>query len=77
MCHCVTTSIVFTTYLVLNLTLDSNFCWADAGAMLFGSAAASAPKKDGDDQGSDEEEEDPNNVDIHFEPIVSLPEVVQ
>lgn len=68
---------MFTTYLVLNLTLDSNFSWANAGAKVFNCAAASAPKKDGDDQGSDEEEEDPNNVDIHFEPIVSLPEVVQ
>lgn len=56
---------MFTTYLVLNLTLDSNFCWANTGDKVF------------DDQGSDEEEEDPNNVDIHFEPIVSLPEVVQ
>uniref|UniRef100_A0A672G1V1 RanBP2-like and GRIP domain-containing protein 3 n=1 Tax=Salarias fasciatus TaxID=181472 RepID=A0A672G1V1_SALFA len=51
---------------------DSNFSWANAGASVFGSAVSSAPKNDGD--GSDEDEA-PNNVDIHFEPIVSLPEV--
>uniref|UniRef100_A0A672FXB4 E3 SUMO-protein ligase RanBP2 n=1 Tax=Salarias fasciatus TaxID=181472 RepID=A0A672FXB4_SALFA len=50
----------------------SNFSWANAGASVFGSAVSSAPKNDGD--GSDEDEA-PNNVDIHFEPIVSLPEV--
>ncbi|KAJ8013025.1 hypothetical protein DPEC_G00049020 [Dallia pectoralis] len=49
---------------------DSNFSWANAGATLFGAAAL--PKADGE-EGSDEE--DANNVDIHFEPIVSLPEV--
>nr|XP_043889627.1 E3 SUMO-protein ligase RanBP2 isoform X2 [Solea senegalensis] len=53
---------------------DSSFSWANAGAMVFGAAVNSAPKKGGDDQGSDEEEA-PNNEDIHFEPIVSLPEV--
>ncbi|KAM9343217.1 E3 SUMO-protein ligase RanBP2 isoform 2-T2 [Pholidichthys leucotaenia] len=50
---------------------DSNFSWENAGATLFGPAAASSPKKE---EGSDEEEA-PHNVDIHFEPIVSLPEV--
>ncbi|KAM9347457.1 E3 SUMO-protein ligase RanBP2 [Symphorus nematophorus] len=55
-------------------TKDSNFTWANAGATVFGSAVTSAPKNDGDEEGSDEEEA-PNNVDIHFEPIVSLPEV--
>lgn len=39
---------------------------------MFGSAVSAAPKNDG--EGSDEDEA-PNNVDIHFEPIVSLPEV--
>lgn len=53
---------------------DSNFSWANAGATVFGSAVTSAPKNNGDEEGSDEEEA-PNNVDIHFEPIVSLPEV--
>ncbi|XP_008275426.1 E3 SUMO-protein ligase RanBP2 isoform X1 [Stegastes partitus] len=53
---------------------DSNFSWANAGATVFGSAAPSAPKNTGDEEGSDEEEA-PNNVDIHFEPIVTLPEV--
>lgn len=53
---------------------DSNFSWANAGATVFGSAVASAPKNNGNEEGSDEEDA-PNNVDIHFEPIVSLPEV--
>ncbi|XP_042282968.1 ranBP2-like and GRIP domain-containing protein 3 [Thunnus maccoyii] len=53
---------------------DSNFSWANAGATVFGAAVSSAPKNNGDEEGSDEEEA-PNNVDIHFEPIVSLPEV--
>lgn len=53
---------------------DSNFMWADAGATVFESAVTSATKNNGDEEGSDEEEA-PNNVDIHFEPIVSLPEV--
>lgn len=48
--------------------------WADAGATVFESAVTSATKNNGDEEGSDEEEA-PNNVDIHFEPIVSLPEV--
>ncbi|GLD59049.1 ranBP2-like and GRIP domain-containing protein 3 [Lates japonicus] len=55
-------------------TKDSNFSWANAGASVFGSTVSSAPKNNGDEEGSDEEEA-PNNVDIHFEPIVSLPEV--
>uniref|UniRef100_A0A3B4UK30 E3 SUMO-protein ligase RanBP2 n=1 Tax=Seriola dumerili TaxID=41447 RepID=A0A3B4UK30_SERDU len=53
---------------------DSNFSWANAGATVFGPAVSSAPKNNGDEEGSDEEDA-PNNVDIHFEPIVSLPEV--
>ncbi|XP_029935968.1 E3 SUMO-protein ligase RanBP2 isoform X1 [Myripristis murdjan] len=53
---------------------DSNFSWANAGATVFGSTVSSAPKNDAEEEGSDEEEA-PNNVDIHFEPIVSLPEV--
>lgn len=56
--------------------VDSNFSWANAGATVFGPAVSSAPKNNGDEEGSDEEEA-PNNVDIHFEPIVSLPEVPQ
>ncbi|XP_054470912.1 E3 SUMO-protein ligase RanBP2 isoform X2 [Anoplopoma fimbria] len=52
---------------------DTNFSWANAGATVFGSAVSSAPKTGGED-GSDEEDAS-NNVDIHFEPIVSLPEV--
>ncbi|KAM6934517.1 LOW QUALITY PROTEIN: E3 SUMO-protein ligase RanBP2 [Xenentodon cancila] len=53
---------------------DSNFSWANAGAMIFGSAVSSDQKNNVEEEGSDEEEA-PNNVDIHFEPIVSLPEV--
>ncbi|XP_035532814.1 E3 SUMO-protein ligase RanBP2 [Morone saxatilis] len=53
---------------------DSNFAWANAGATVFGSAVTSAPKNNGNEEGSDEEDAS-NNVDIHFEPIVSLPEV--
>nr|XP_020470121.1 RANBP2-like and GRIP domain-containing protein 8 [Monopterus albus] len=55
-------------------TKDSNFSWENAGATVFGSAGSSAPKTTGEEEGSDEEEA-PNNVDIHFEPVVSLPEV--
>lgn len=53
---------------------DSNFAWANAGATVFGSAVSSAPKNDDDEEGSDDDEA-PNNGEINFEPIVSLPEV--
>ncbi|XP_026152136.1 ranBP2-like and GRIP domain-containing protein 3 isoform X2 [Mastacembelus armatus] len=53
---------------------DTNFSWANAGAAVFGSTVPSSPKNNGEEEGSDEEEAS-NNVDIHFEPIVSLPEV--
>ncbi|CAJ1079920.1 E3 SUMO-protein ligase RanBP2 isoform X2 [Xyrichtys novacula] len=56
-------------------TKDTNFSWANAGATVFGSAMTTEPKNSKDEDGSDEEEETQNNVDIHFEPIVSLPEV--
>ncbi|XP_031714302.1 E3 SUMO-protein ligase RanBP2 isoform X3 [Anarrhichthys ocellatus] len=52
---------------------DSNFSWANAGATVFGKGLSSAPKTGGE-EGSDEEDAS-NNEDIHFEPIVSLPEV--
>ncbi|XP_035031257.2 E3 SUMO-protein ligase RanBP2 isoform X3 [Hippoglossus stenolepis] len=52
---------------------DSNFSWANAGATVFGCAVPSAPKNTGEEGGTDDESS--NNVDIHFEPIVSLPEV--
>ncbi|XP_063069341.1 E3 SUMO-protein ligase RanBP2 isoform X2 [Engraulis encrasicolus] len=55
-------------------TQDTNFSWANAGATIFG--AATAPKNDGEGEGSgDDDDEDDDNPDIHFEPIVSLPEV--
>eukprot|EP00063_Salmo_salar_P054570 XP_014029405.1 PREDICTED: E3 SUMO-protein ligase RanBP2-like isoform X4 [Salmo salar] len=50
---------------------DSNFSWANAGATLFGAAAP--PKAEGGEERS--HEEDANNVEIHFDPIVTLPEV--
>ncbi|XP_064800377.1 E3 SUMO-protein ligase RanBP2-like isoform X2 [Oncorhynchus masou masou] len=50
---------------------DSNFSWANAGATLFGAAAP--PKAEGGEESS--HEEDANNVEIHFDPIVTLPEV--
>lgn len=53
---------------------DDNFSWANAGAMVFGASGSTEAKNDADEEGSDEEEA-PKNVDIHFEPIVSLPEV--
>lgn len=55
--------------------VDSNFSWANAGATVFGTTVSSAPKNSGEEEGSDEEDA-PNNEDIHFEPIVSLPEVL-
>uniref|UniRef100_A0A674CQX9 E3 SUMO-protein ligase RanBP2 n=1 Tax=Salmo trutta TaxID=8032 RepID=A0A674CQX9_SALTR len=53
------------------LCLNSNFSWANAGAALFGAAAP--PKAEGGEERS--HEEDANNVEIHFDPIVTLPEV--
>ncbi|XP_018584881.2 E3 SUMO-protein ligase RanBP2-like isoform X1 [Scleropages formosus] len=50
---------------------DANFSWANAGAAVFGEAAVSQNEVE---EGSDDEETT-NNADIHFEPIVSLPEV--
>lgn len=43
--------------------------------MVFGASGSSEAKNDADKEGSDEEEA-PKNVDIHFEPIVTLPEVL-
>lgn len=54
---------------------DSNFAWANAGAAVFGNSVTTASKTGGENEEDNEEEEAPNNVDIHFEPIVSLPEV--
>uniref|UniRef100_A0A4W5KTT5 E3 SUMO-protein ligase RanBP2 n=1 Tax=Hucho hucho TaxID=62062 RepID=A0A4W5KTT5_9TELE len=50
---------------------DSNFSWVNAGATLFG-AAAPPKAEDGEERSH---EEDANNVEIHFDPIVTLPEV--
>ncbi|XP_077884968.1 E3 SUMO-protein ligase RanBP2 isoform X8 [Ictidomys tridecemlineatus] len=50
---------------------DKNFQWANTGATVFGTQSTS--KAGEDEDGSDEEVV--HNEDIHFEPIVSLPEV--
>ncbi|XP_054447996.1 E3 SUMO-protein ligase RanBP2-like isoform X2 [Pteronotus mesoamericanus] len=50
---------------------DKNFQWANTGATVFGTQSTS--KVGEEDDGSDEEVV--YNEDIHFEPIVSLPEV--
>ncbi|XP_067151302.1 ranBP2-like and GRIP domain-containing protein 4 isoform X3 [Apteryx mantelli] len=50
---------------------DKNFKWANTGATVFGVQAAN--KADEDEGGSDDEVV--HSADIHFEPIVSLPEV--
>ncbi|NXP45192.1 RBP2 ligase, partial [Heliornis fulica] len=49
---------------------DKNFKWANTGAAVFG---GTAHKADQDEGGSDDEVV--HSDDIHFEPIVSLPEV--
>uniref|UniRef100_A0A672TS05 E3 SUMO-protein ligase RanBP2 n=1 Tax=Strigops habroptila TaxID=2489341 RepID=A0A672TS05_STRHB len=49
---------------------DKNFKWANTGAAVFGETAC---KADEDEGGSDDEVV--HSDDIHFEPIVSLPEV--
>lgn len=51
---------------------DSNFSWANAGAAVFSTSVATFRNEDEDEEGSDE---DVSNDDIHFEPIISLPEV--
>ncbi|KAE8625397.1 hypothetical protein XENTR_v10006259 [Xenopus tropicalis] len=50
---------------------DTSFQWANAGAAVFGSYSKS--KKGEDEDGSDDEVV--HSDDVHFEPIVSLPEV--
>ncbi|XP_062982267.1 ranBP2-like and GRIP domain-containing protein 4 isoform X3 [Elgaria multicarinata webbii] len=50
---------------------DRNFKWANTGATVFGVQAST--KGENEDDGSDEEVV--HSDDIHFEPIVSLPEV--
>lgn len=62
------------TFFVWSSSQDSNFTWANAGAAVFGAPVAPATKTKNSGAASDEEEA-PDNVDIHFEPIVSLPEV--
>nr|XP_002663326.2 E3 SUMO-protein ligase RanBP2 isoform X3 [Danio rerio] len=52
---------------------DENFSWSNAGAAVFGAAARAETHRDDDDEGDDDEA--PHSDEIHFEPIVSLPEV--
>uniref|UniRef100_A0A9J7ZMU4 E3 SUMO-protein ligase RanBP2 n=1 Tax=Cyprinus carpio carpio TaxID=630221 RepID=A0A9J7ZMU4_CYPCA len=56
---------------------DDNFTWSNTGAPVFGSAAAQTDgektRGEAEEEGSDEET--PHSDEIHFEPIVSLPEV--
>ncbi|XP_016098452.1 LOW QUALITY PROTEIN: E3 SUMO-protein ligase RanBP2-like [Sinocyclocheilus grahami] len=56
---------------------DDDFSWSDAGARVFGSAATQnegeKARSEAEEEGSDEETT--HNEEIHFEPIVSLPEV--
>lgn len=52
-------------------TVDKDFKWANTGATVFG---AQTPRKADEDEG-DSGDEVVHNDDIHFEPIVSLPEV--
>lgn len=55
-------------------SVDSDFCWANAGAAVFERVQErQETPNDGEEENSDEEA--PKNDDIHFEPIVSLPEV--
>ncbi|XP_067299080.1 E3 SUMO-protein ligase RanBP2-like isoform X2 [Pseudorasbora parva] len=58
-------------------TADANFSWSNAGATVFGSALTrnegGEKPNEGEEEGSDDET--PRNDEIHFEPIVSLPEV--
>ena len=73
-------SILYLIILISNLfnppfflsSLDTNFSWANAGASVFGGTAK--PKNTGEEVEGDEGDA-ADEVDIHFEPIVSLPEV--
>ncbi|XP_051472594.1 ranBP2-like and GRIP domain-containing protein 4 isoform X2 [Apus apus] len=50
---------------------DKNFKWANTGAAVFGETA----RKADEDEGGGSDDEVVHSDDIHFEPIVSLPEV--
>uniref|UniRef100_A0A672L9Z1 RanBD1 domain-containing protein n=1 Tax=Sinocyclocheilus grahami TaxID=75366 RepID=A0A672L9Z1_SINGR len=54
-------------YCCCDVFTDPNFTWSNAGAKVFGCAATQKEEK--------EEGIDGENDEIHFEPIVSLPEV--
>ncbi|XP_076858216.1 E3 SUMO-protein ligase RanBP2 isoform X2 [Brachyhypopomus gauderio] len=53
---------------------DANFSWANAGAVVFG--GNSIPVSHNDEEEERDSDDDSNNTDIHFDPIVSLPEVM-
>ncbi|XP_056088571.1 RANBP2-like and GRIP domain-containing protein 8 isoform X4 [Rhinichthys klamathensis goyatoka] len=55
---------------------DANFSWSNAGATVFGSAPARTEGGEAHNEGEEgSDDESPRNEEIHFEPIVSLPEV--
>ncbi|NWS55657.1 RBP2 ligase, partial [Chunga burmeisteri] len=53
---------------------DKNFKWANTGAAVFGETAHKADEDEDEDEGGSDDEV-VHSDDIHFEPIVSLPEV--
>lgn len=55
----------------VSLTVDKDFKWANTGATVFGAQ----PQRKADEDEGDSGDEVVHNDDIHFEPIVSLPEV--
>lgn len=59
------------------LSADDTFSWSGAGTSVFGSAGTQKEGEksshEAEEEGSDEET--PHSDEIHFEPIVSLPEV--
>ncbi|XP_039529765.1 E3 SUMO-protein ligase RanBP2-like isoform X4 [Pimephales promelas] len=55
---------------------DANFSWSNAGAAVFGNAPVRTEGGEAHDEGEEgSDDESPRNEEIHFEPIVSLPEV--
>ncbi|XP_056320612.1 E3 SUMO-protein ligase RanBP2 isoform X5 [Danio aesculapii] len=54
--------------------IDENFSWSNAGAAVFGAPSRTETRRDDEDEDGDDDEA-PHSDEIHFEPIVSLPEV--
>ena len=55
---------------------NPNFTWSGAGQTVFGKSAHSSKDGDGEEGGDDEAGEVEQCADIHFEPIVELPKLV-